>query len=137
MILQFLDGNLIRTGNLYTTRDLTFVEDTARGIILGGFAKGIDGQEINLGTGKEERMKDWLELIGRLVGKKNYKVESSAERTRSGKFELNRLCSDNSKARKLLKWKPEYTAEAGLRKTIEWFKAHRKEYGMPYYAEHK
>ncbi|PIW80944.1 MAG: sugar dehydratase, partial [Candidatus Omnitrophica bacterium CG_4_8_14_3_um_filter_43_15] len=29
------------------------------------------------------------------------------------------LCSD--KARKILGWKPEYTLEKGLKKTIEWY----------------
>jgi nucleoside-diphosphate-sugar epimerase len=137
VIMQLMDGDVIRSGNLYTTRDFTFVDDTAEGIILGGITRGIEGEEINLGTRRETKIKDWIALIAKLMGKEKYEIKTEEYRKRTEKLELVRLCADNTKASKLLKWKPKYTLEAGLKKTIAWFATHRKEFGNPYYAEHK
>jgi len=137
IILQLLDGNVVKAGNVFTTRDLTYVEDTARGVIQAGFVKGIEGQEINLGTGRETRIKDLIETIARLMGKPDVEIVTSSDRKRTGKLELVRLLSNNSLARRQLKWKPSYTLEAGLKKTIAWFEKHRDDYGKPYYGEYK
>jgi nucleoside-diphosphate-sugar epimerase len=137
IILQLLDGNVVKAGNVFTTRDLTYVEDTAKGVIHAGFVKGIEGQEINLGTGSEVLIKDLIETIARLMGKADVEVVSDSGRKRTSKLELVRLLSNNSLAMKQLKWEPSYTLEAGLKKTIAWFEKHRDEYGKPYYAEYR
>ena len=53
------------------------------------------------------------------------KIETETQRVRPEKSEVNRLCSDNTKARKFLGWKPKFSGkkglEKGLEKTIEWF----------------
>ena len=136
IILQLLDGNTVKAGNLFTTRDLTFVEDTAAGIIRGGFVKGIEGMEINLGTGKETRISDLIKIVAKLMDKE-VKIQTVPERTRGKKLELVRLLSDNTLARKRLGWKPSYGLEEGLGKTIEWFRKNKKEYEGAYYLEHK
>ena len=136
IILQLLDGNTVKAGNLFTTRDLTFVEDTAAGIIRGGFVKGIDGNEINLGTNTETRMEDLIRLIAKLMGR-SVTIKTVPERKRGKKLELVRLRSNNALAKKLLGWKPSYSLEDGLRKTIAWFRDNRNEYEGAYYLEHK
>ena len=48
------------------------------------------------------------------------------ERLRPDESEVERLCADNSKARKLLEWQPAYAGMAGFRRglseTISWFR---------------
>ena len=52
-------------------------------------------------------------------------VHKSKIRTRPSNSEVDRLLSSNTKAKKILKWKPVFSGlkgfEKGLKKTIEWF----------------
>ena len=42
--------------------------------------------------------------------------------------EIWRMYCDNSKARQILGWKPRINFEAGLKKTVDWFKEFLKQY---------
>ena len=56
---------------------------------------------------------------------KFHKVEKliiESKRVRPEKSEVQRLICDYSKAHKLSGWKPRYTLEEGLEKTIAWFR---------------
>lgn len=133
LILQFLDGNEIKVGNLDTSRDLTFVKDTAEGIIMAGLRPGIEGNEINLGVGTDVKIKDIITLIAKTTGKKNYNLVQESTRIRDKSYEIMRLVSDNKRAQKLLGWKPNYTFEKGLKETVDWFRKNRNEYKSLYY----
>lgn len=110
----------IKVGDLSPTRDFNFVKDTCRGFIALGKAENVEGQEINIATGKEVTMKETLETIARLMGVDvEYVVDK--ERLRPSKSEVFRLCGDNSLITSLTDWRPQYTLEQGLAETIEWF----------------
>ena len=55
-----------------------------------------------------------------------YEIITDEQRLRPDNSEVERLCSDNSKAKKLLGWVPEFGTKEGfckgLQETIEWFK---------------
>ena len=82
------------------------------------------GETINLGTGSEFSIKKIVELVSSIT-KKDIKIISDKKRIRPKKSEVKSLISDNTKAKKLLKWKPIYVKEKGfkegLKKTIDWF----------------
>ena len=62
ILLQLLSGRReIRLGDLSTRRDLTFVSDTVTGFIAAGEAEGIEGEVIQLGTGRAVSIS---ELVG-------------------------------------------------------------------------
>ncbi|MGM9847969.1 MAG: NAD-dependent 4,6-dehydratase LegB [Muribaculaceae bacterium] len=110
----------IKVGDLSPTRDFNFVKDTCRGFIALGKAENVEGQEINIATGKEVTMKETLETIARLMGVDvEYVVDK--ERLRPSKSEVFRLCGDNSLITSLTDWRPQYSLEQGLAETIEWF----------------
>lgn len=121
IITQIAAGNRsIKVGDLSPTRDFNFVKDTCRGFIALGKAENVEGQEINIATGKEVTMKETLETIARLMGVDvEYVVDK--ERLRPSKSEVFRLCGDNSLITSLTDWRPQYTLEQGLAETIEWF----------------
>ncbi len=121
IITQIAAGNRsIKVGDLSPTRDFNFVKDTCRGFIALGKAENVEGQEINIATGKEVTMKETLETIARLMGVDvEYVVDK--ERLRPSKSEVFRLCGDNSLVTSLTDWRPQYTLEQGLAETIEWF----------------
>lgn len=121
IITQIAAGkHSIKVGDLSPTRDFNFVKDTCRGFIALGKAENVEGQEINIATGKEVTMKETLDTIARLMGVDvEYVVDK--ERLRPSKSEVFRLCGDNSLITSLTDWRPQYTLEQGLAETIEWF----------------
>lgn len=125
IITQLLEGDKkIKLGNIHTTRDFTFVEDT-----VSAFKAVLDcdecvGKVVNGGTGYEISIKDLAFLIMRLTNKQA-EIICEEKRLRPDKSEVERLLADNSLLRKYTGWKPEYTGPeglaAGLSRTIAWF----------------
>lgn len=121
IITQIAAGNTqIKLGDLTPTRDFNFVEDTAAGFIALAETPGIEGRDINIATGTEISMADTFALIAQLMGKSVEEV-TDTQRLRPAKSEVNRLCGDNTLITSLTDWRPRYTLEHGLEKTIEWF----------------
>jgi len=127
IIIQALAQSTIRLGNLDTTRDFTFVQDTVVGFIKAIQAEGVEGGQFNLGTGVEIRVGDLAEMIIRKVGRP---VEISLDpiRLRPEKSEVLRLISDNRLACEKLGWRPEISLEDGLDQTIAWISSHIERY---------
>lgn len=115
----------IRLGSLSPMREFNFVEDTVRGFISAIDAEGIVGEVINVGNGFEISVGDIAILISQLMGSK-IRVISDESRIRPQGSEVERLCSNNEKARRLLNWSPDYGdidgLNKGLRRTIDWFR---------------
>lgn len=123
IITQALSGKTIHLGNLGTTRDFTYVQDTVRGFLLAGSVAGVEGGVFNLGTGSEIRIGEIAERIALKVG---HQVEIVVEpqRLRPEKSEVLRLISDNRLARDKLGWEPLVSLDEGLDKTIAWMRLH-------------
>lgn len=123
ILYQAATNNKIELGNLNSTRDFTFVDDTVSGFICALNKKKTIGEIINLGTGYEFSIKDIVNLTSKILNKK-LSVKKKIERFRPKKSEVSRLLSNNKKAKKLLNWKPKYASkdgfEKGLAKTLKW-----------------
>ncbi len=123
IISQLLVGNELRIGATSPTRDFTYVTDTATGMICGAEADQAIGQTINLGVGREISIGELVDLIANLVGVKTKPVRDP-NRLRPQQSEVERLLSNNGLAQSVLGWKPEISLEAGLKRTISWFRDH-------------
>lgn len=133
IISQALASKKVRIGNLDTTRDFTYVTDTVDGLIKAAEVAGNTGKTINLGTGREIRIKDLVDLI---IQKIDPRIEVCVDhnRLRPQKSEVFRLISDNSLAKDLLGWKPIVGLEQGIEKTINWIKNHLEDYSINQYV---
>ena len=121
IITQIASGKReIKVGDLTPTRDFNFVTDTCRGFLALAKAEGIDGEEINIASGTEISMADTLATIARLMDA-DVKWVTDPQRIRPSRSEVFRLCGDNSKITSLTTWRPMYSIEEGLKRTIEWF----------------
>ena len=125
-MLQLLKGSKsLKIGSLHPTRDFTYVTDTANGFVKSLKLKS-HGEVLNLGSNFEISMRDTVKKIIKISEKKNIKINQENKRIRPKKSEVNRLFSKNTKAKKLLRWSPEYGGtkgfERGLIKTFKWFK---------------
>jgi dTDP-glucose 4,6-dehydratase len=130
IIVQLLNGNnTLYLGNVESSRDFTYVQDTAKGIILALYKDKAIGETINLGQGYDIKIRDLVFLIAELMGKQ---AKIKRDSTRFRPFDVNRLCCSNSKAEKLLNWRPKVTLKEGLKQTIEWVKVHGVDFKIPF-----
>ncbi|KJS31439.1 MAG: NAD-dependent dehydratase [Desulfatitalea sp. BRH_c12] len=114
----------IRIGATHPTRDFNFVQDTVGGFVAIAESDAAIGEVINIGSGYEIAIGDLIGLIQDMMGTQ-VPIEVEAQRLRPTKSEVERLCADASKAKRLVNWEPAFSGNAGLRKglerTIEWF----------------
>lgn len=133
IITQLLTGKPeIKLGSLHPTRDLAFVSDTVNGFIRASVSKKSVGEVINLGTGRDISIGDLAKLIIKIMGVKA-SIVSDKSRKRPKRSEVECLRSDNGKAKKLLNWKPDFSLEEGLKKTISWLENNHKSYKADIY----
>ena len=121
IISQALYNDKITLGNTSPSRDFLYVEDTCRSFLEISKSKKLFGEVINVGTKTEISIEKLTKKILKIM---DLSLEIKKEKTRSRpkKSEVDRLCCDNKKIIKLTKWKPNYSLDEGLRKTIDWFK---------------
>jgi NAD dependent epimerase/dehydratase len=114
----------INLGALHPTRDFNYISDTVRGFIAAAESENSTGEVINLGSNYEISINDTVRLISEIMNT-SVDIETDQVRIRPSKSEVERLRADNSKAQRLLSWKPEYAGKEGLRRglaeTISWF----------------
>ncbi|MCE2927386.1 MAG: NAD-dependent 4,6-dehydratase LegB [Rickettsiales bacterium] len=121
IILQALqDKGELALGSLSPTRDFNYVDDTVSGMISILDHPASVGEVINIGSGGEISIGETVKLIEKLTGK-TLAVKTEAERLRPENSEVERLCCDYSKAKKLLGWQPRVSLEDGLKRSINWF----------------
>jgi len=132
IITQALTRDVIHLGNLESTRDFTYVDDTVEGFLRAARSETGLGEVFNLGTGQEIRIGDLAEKIIAMVGRE-VKIETEQQRLRPQKSEVMRLISDNSRAREVLGWAPQTSLDEGLKRTIHWISENLAQYRVGKY----
>lgn len=99
------------------SREFLYVDDAARGLVLAAEHLRVS-DPVNLGVGRETKISDLAILIGNLAGFEG-EIEWDASRP-DGQLERG---LDVSRARDLIGFEAEVTLEAGLRRTVDWFRA--------------
>lgn len=98
-------------------RDLVYVDDVVRALIAAARVPGIEGEVINIGSGRPLPLRDVANLIWRLS-------ETQAPLLLGARpapaEETHDTWADISLARRLLDWEPQVELEDGLRATIQW-----------------
>lgn len=114
----------IKLGAMHPTRDFNYVRDTVRGFIALAECDAAVGQVVNIGSNYEVSVGETARLIAELMGR-DVEFTSDEQRMRPAGSEVERLWADNTLARQLAGWTPEYSGmeglRRGLRETIDWF----------------
>ena len=114
----------IKLGAVHPTRDFNHVRDTVRGFVAVAECDAAIGQVVNIGSNYEISVGDTAALIARLMGRE-VEFTSDEQRLRPAGSEVERLWADNTLARTLTGWTPEFPGvdglQRGLRETIDWF----------------
>jgi nucleoside-diphosphate-sugar epimerase len=122
VVAQALKGDVVRLGSLTPRRDLNFVTDTVNGMVLAATTPGIEGREINVGSGVSHSIGEVAQAI---IDRVNpvARIEFDAERERPEKSEVMDLLADISLAEDLLGYRPQVGFEEGLDRVIEYMRA--------------
>ncbi len=120
IILQASRSKEIHLGNINTTRDFTYVEDTCNAFLELSKSK-LFGRPVNVGTNTEIKTNKVAESIIKIVNPKA-KIKISKFRTRPTSSEVHRLVCNYNLLKKNTNWKPQYSFNEGLKETIKWFK---------------
>ena len=122
IISQLCNGSdEISLGSLSPTRDLVYVNDTARGFISLAENDNTIGEEINIATQDEITIGDLAQKLINAI-RPAATIISDEQRVRPEKSEVERLLGSNEKIKSLTGWAPEWSLDDGLAATIEWFK---------------
>ncbi|MFZ5807973.1 MAG: GDP-L-fucose synthase family protein [Chloroflexota bacterium] len=117
------EKEIVLWGDGSPTREFLYVEDAAEGILLA--AERYNGAEpFNLGSGMEIRIKELAELIAKLTGFQGQIVWDTSKPNGQPRRAL-----DTSRAERFFGFRAQMPFEEGLRRTIEWYKEHRKQRG--------
>jgi len=119
-LLRCLAGQpLVIFGDGSQTRDFTFVEDTARGIIEIGLSELAVGRTVNLGSGHEITINDLAGEVARLVGRGEAEIVHDEQRP----GDVLRLYAEVALARELVGFAPRVGLAEGLARLKEWYLA--------------
>lgn len=127
VIAQAHSKSQVTLGNLYPTRDFTFVRDTVRAFVRAMEVPDVLGRELNVGSGFEISVGELARTIARLMGRE-ITIVSDTARVRPHTSEVGRLWADSREASALLDWSPQVPLEQGLRETIDWVVGHPQYY---------
>jgi dTDP-glucose 4,6-dehydratase len=118
IVTQALAGPQIELGSTDTVRDFTYVEDTVSGFVAAANALAVEGEVVNLGTGNAVTVGEIVSQVEAILSKP-LRVVQHPGRVRPAASEVQRLISDNRRARDLLDWAPRVTLQKGLALTID------------------
>ena len=112
-----------RLENLARVADrIEFIKEDIRNrnaVIKASQTSGVSGEVFNVALGEEHTVLDLLKELNAILG---LSIPATFKPPRPG--DVLRTYADSSKAARLLKWTGRVTFAEGLRRTVEWFKAH-------------
>jgi len=112
---------LIRSDGRFV-RDYVFVDDIVAGYILLAQQiekKNLAGEAFNFSNETPISVIKLVKEIYKIIGKRpKYRILNEA------KYEIKYQYLSSQKARKILKWRPKYSLEKGLKDTIKWYRSY-------------
>lgn len=100
------------------SRDFTYVENVVHGNLLAADADGVSGQSFNLAAGRSVTLLEMLAILNKYLGTE---MEPEFADPRPG--DILESLADISAARQLLGYEPQIAFEAGIAKSIDYYRA--------------
>lgn len=105
------------------TRCFTFVDDAIEGAMIASKSKKAAGDVFNIGSSKETSIKEAIEIIIEMAGKKGKLTWKNLDTKRhyEERYEdIPRRVPEVSKAKRVLGWEAKTSLRDGIKKTIDW-----------------
>jgi len=103
-------------------RDFCFISDVVKGIVDSFTEDKVNGEVINLASGKSVTIKKVIEMVGAVTG--SCGPEYGKIPYRIG--ENMGLYADINKVKEILEWSPEVSLQEGIEKTVNYYKNNAK-----------
>jgi nucleoside-diphosphate-sugar epimerase len=118
-ILLFGDGE--------QKRDFNYVDDVVRAFLMAATSEAAVGEIYNLGAKPPTTLKDFLELLYEVAGRKpNYKLVPFPEERR--KIDIGDFYTDYSLIESRLGWSPKTSLRDGLSHTVTYYRDNMEHY---------
>lgn len=103
------------------SRDFTYVDNVVEANLLALAAPGAAGKVCNIGCGTRISLNRLVAILEKIVGRK-----AKVEYQPACPGDVRESQADITRAKSILQYSPQISIEDGLRKTVEWFRAHRR-----------
>jgi nucleoside-diphosphate-sugar epimerase len=102
------------TGDGNQSRGFTYIDDIARGTILG--LKELNYELINLGGHEVISINDLVRILEEKIGKK-----ANIQYVTQHKADVMQNCANVEKARQILHWEPKVNLDLGITNLVNWY----------------
>jgi len=120
-ILSLLRQEAPRLSSGRRPLDWIYVEDVIDGLLRAATASGVEGATIDLGSGTLRPVREIVERLVRLMDSSVAPVFGALPDRPGAHVRVARI----ERAATLLGWRPSTPLDAGLARTIEWYRAHQ------------
>ncbi|NWF93003.1 MAG: SDR family oxidoreductase [Syntrophaceae bacterium] len=122
VIPRFIDALLegrspVIFGDGEQSRDFTYIENVVQANLLAMSANHLNGEAINIACGRRTSLNQLLEILKGITGSR---VSATHQEPRKG--DVRHSLADIEKGKQVLHYEPRVGIEAGLEKTVEYFK---------------
>lgn len=104
------------------SRDLVYIDDVVDALLKAAKSSSVSGEVINIGSGRDCRIREVAETIVRMSGA-NIPLRIGAKADHPA--DIRCLFCSPAKAERILNWRALTPLDAGLQKTISWFRSER------------
>jgi len=127
-ILDLLAGKELNLANPEAVRDYIFIDDVVD-LFLEAKDKTADfkGEIFNLGSGRQNKISEVVDLIIKFINP-NAKVNWGVDSPRA--WESKKWEADINKTFSNFNWRPKFSLEKGIEKTIDWFRENKNLYNQ-------
>jgi UDP-glucose 4-epimerase len=127
LIRQVMDGETITIfGDGLQLRDFTYVDDAVEAFLMAGANDAANGQVFNVGAQEPISLRELAELLIEVAETGRYELVPFPPERKA--IDIGSIYVDDRKLRRVLKWRPQVEMREGLRRTIEFYRAHRAHY---------
>ncbi|MEA2036100.1 MAG: NAD-dependent epimerase/dehydratase family protein [Nanoarchaeota archaeon] len=126
LMINCINGKALQVSEGNQARDFVYVDDIIDAYIATmKNPEKVKGQVINIGSGKQTKIKIVINKVVELTGF-NSTIKWGERKMES--FETDIWIADVQKAKALLNWSAKFDIQNGLEKNIEWFKKNKEIY---------
>jgi UDP-glucose 4-epimerase len=107
-------------------RDVDYVDDTVRAMLLAAVTPGTAGEAINIGSGCPVSLKQIAETLVDIAG--SGRIEYVPFPDDAKRIEIGDYVADTTKIRELLDWQPQVSMQDGLQRSVDYYRAYKEHY---------
>ena len=124
---QAMDGEEITVfGDGTQLRDFTYVDDVVDAFLMAGASDAANGQVFNVGAIEPISLREVTELLIEIAGTGSFRLQPFPPERKV--IDIGSIYVDDRKLRRVLKWQPKVDLREGLKRTVEFYRAHRAQY---------